>query len=133
MLFYLDLNTSACAGIPSNIKNCGPGLHKRFRKTMWHITKRETVYVKRDTKSSWTVQRKKASVSVATWHDDCCHCFLYCSITQWLASAPAWGESNNSRSTIVHKEVKSIFPDKLLFLSCHNPKPDSFQFSYACV
>lgn len=60
-------------------------------------------------------KEKKASVSVVTWHEDWRNCFLYCSNTQWLARAPVWGERNNSRSTIVHKEVKSIFPDKLLF------------------
>lgn len=45
---------------------------------------------------------------------------------------PSLGEKN-SQGITVHKEVKSIFPEKFLFLSYYNPKPDPFQFSYACV
>lgn len=44
---------------------------------MRYITKWETVCLKRETKSSWPVQREKASVSVVTWHDDCC---VFCTV-----------------------------------------------------
>lgn len=62
-----------------------------------------------------TEEKVPTSVSVVTWHDDCRNCFLYCSFTQCLARAPVWGGSISSRSTIVHEEVNSIFPDKLHF------------------
>lgn len=134
MLFYLDLNTSACAGIPSNIKNCGLAqVYTRDSEKQCGTSLNGKLCLKSETKSSWPVKRKEASVSAVTWHDDWRNCFLYCSITQWLARAPVWGERNNSWSTTVHEEVKNIFPYKLLLLYYYNPKPDPFQFSYACV